>query len=209
YGICTDCRPKVTWGWKQGITSPAVGTVSTRFDVGGSVAYSDALFVNHLLGDGSILGILDKDETLLHSIHHLVYDVYFYSDHLEKAHALEFDLGMSLAGRSHMFGTECRTEANKVWAVWDTQGKNWVNTSVPCTAVDGKWNHLILKFQRTSDYHLIYESITLNGKTYTVNRTYNSLARNWHGLVVNFQLDGNKNQEDYSVFLDKLNITYY
>jgi hypothetical protein len=209
YGICTDCRPKVTWGMKQGISSPAVGTVSTRFDVGGSVPYSDALFVHHLLGDGSTLGILDRDETLLHSIHHLIYDVYFYSDHLEHAHALEFDVGLNLAGRAHMFGTECRTEAKKVWAIWDNQGKKWVDTSAPCTAQDGKWNHLVMKFERTSDNHLIYHSITLNGKTYTLNRTYNSLARDWHGLVVNFQLDGNKNQTDYSVYLDKLSITYY
>jgi len=28
-------------------------------------------------------------------------------------------------------------------------------------------------------------------------------------MVVNFQLDGNKYQNDFSVYLDHLNITYY
>jgi len=36
YDICTDCRPLVEWGMKQGITSPALGASSTRFDLGGS-----------------------------------------------------------------------------------------------------------------------------------------------------------------------------
>jgi hypothetical protein len=48
YDICTDCRPKVTWGFKQGITDPAVGTVSTRFDLGGSICW--AMGVLRLIG---------------------------------------------------------------------------------------------------------------------------------------------------------------
>jgi hypothetical protein len=209
YDICTDCSPKVTWGFKQGITSPAVGTVSTRFDVGGDVPYSDALFVNHLIGDGTTQNMPDRDGTILNSIRHIVYDVYVYSDHIERAHAIEFDMGLNVSGRAMMLGTECRTEAIKVWAVWDNPGHKWVNTTIPCEILDGKWNHLIIKFYRSSDNHMTYESITLNGKTYNLNWTYNSEPTAWHGMVANFQLDGNKYQNDYSVYLDKLNISYY
>ena len=209
YDICTGCSPKVTWGYKQGITSPAVGTVSTRFSVGGSVPYSDALFVNHLIGDGSTLGMPDSNATILNSISHIIYDVYFFSNSLGSAHALEFDTGLNMSGRAHMFGTECRTEGNKLWAIWDNPNHKWVDTNVPCAAVSGKWNHLILKFHHTSDQRLVYESITLNGKVNTLNWTNNSIPSSWHGLVVNFQLDGNKTQVDYSVYLDKLNVTYY
>jgi len=208
YGICTDCRPKVTWGMKQGVTAPGGVTNATRFDVGGDVKYSDALFVNHLIGDGSTQGMLDKSNTILNSITHITYSVDFYSDHLELAHALEFDTGLNHSGRAMMFGTECRTEGNKLWAIWDNPGHRWVDTNVPCKAVDSKWNHLVLEFTRTSDNHLIYDSLTLNGVKSTLNWKNNSIASNWRGLVLNFQLDGNKNQADYSVYVNKLNVTY-
>jgi hypothetical protein len=207
YGICTDCRPEVTWGMKQGVEIAGVSN-ATRFDVGGEVKYSDALFVNHLIGDGSTQGMPDTNNTVLKSIGHITYTVDFYSDHLELAHALEFDTGLNHSGRAHMFGTECRTEGNKLWAIWDNPGHRWVDTTVPCKALDGKWNHLVLEFTHTSDNKLIYNSITLNGEKSTLNWTNNSIASNWRGLVVNFQLDGNKYQADYSVYLNKLNITY-
>jgi hypothetical protein len=209
YDICTDCRPKVTWGFVQGVTNPVLSGKSMRFDLGGSTPYADALFVNHLIGDGSTTGQPDRDGNTLRSIHNLIYEVDFYSDHVEKAHAIEFDLGFNVDGRAHMFGTECRTEAKKVWAVWDNPGHRWVDTDMPCEVKDGQWNHLVIKFQRTSDNQLFYEYIELNGKRKTLNWKNNSIPSSWHGLVVNFQLDGNKYQEDYSVFLDKLNITYY
>ena len=209
YDICTNCRPKVTWGYVQGITSPAVGTVSTRFDVGGEVPYSDALFVNHLVGDGTTQNLPDRDGTLMNTIRHMVYDVYIYSDHIERAHAIEFDLGLNVSGRAMMFGTQCRTEANKVWSVWDQPNHKWVDTPIPCGIQDGKWTHVTVKFYRSSDNHQTYESITQNGQTYNLGWTYNSIPSAWHGLVTNFQLDGNKTQADYSVFLDKLNISYY
>ncbi len=206
YDICTDCRPKVTWGFKQGITDPAVGATSTRFDVGGSVKYSDALFVNHLLGDGSPTP--DPNATILSSIHQLTYDVWFFGSHLELAHALEFDIGLNFNGRAMMFGTECRMEGNEVWALWDNPNHKWVDTQVPCKAVNGKWNHLVLQFHRTDGNYLVYDSITLNGTTNSLGWKTNSVPHTWHGLVVNFQLDGNGTQADYSVYIDKLNITY-
>jgi hypothetical protein len=31
----------------------------------------------------------------------------------------------------------------------------------------------------------------------------------WYGIVVNFQLDGNYKQSPYTVYLDKLSVTYH
>ena len=208
YDICTNCSPKVTWEMKQGVPLSGGIASAAQFSLGGDVPYSDALFVNHLIGDGTTQNLPDSNATILKSISHITYSVDFYSDHLELAHALEFDLGLNHSGRAHMFGTECRMEGNKVWAIWDNPGHKWVDTSVPCQALDGKWNHLVLEFTHTSDNHLIYDSITLNGKKSALNWTNNSTVSSWHGLVVNFQLDGNKTQADFSVYLNKLNITY-
>ena len=210
YEICTDCT-SVKWGFAQGVTAPAGGptTTATRYDLGGTVKYSDALFSNHVMGDGTTQGIPDSNGAIMNSIRHMVYDVYFYGDHINLAHALEFDIGLNVSGRAMMFGTECRMEGNKLWAIWDNPNQKWVDTQVPCKAVAGKWNHLVIKFSHTSDHKLIYDSITLNGTTTAVNWTNNSIPSNWHGMVINFQLDGNGAQSDFSVYLDKLNISYY
>ena len=211
YEICTTCTSKVTWGFAQGVTAPAGGasTTATRFSLGGIVPYSDALFSNHVIGDGTTQGIPDSSGSIMNSIRHMVYDVYFYGANLGSAHALEFDIGLNVSGRAMMFGTECRMEGNRLWAIWDNPNQRWVDTRVPCEAVSGKWNHLVIKFSHTSDHKLIYNSITLNGKTTAINWTNNSIPSSWHGMVINFQLDGNKLQTDFSVYLDKLNITYY
>jgi hypothetical protein len=151
----------------------------------------------------------DRDHTIIPSIHHVIYDVYFRSDHLELSQALEFDISLNTGTRAHQFGTECVNHGTKKWALWDSGGSRWVFTDIPCEMLDGQWNHLVLTFERTSDNHMIYRTITLNGKTHTLNWTFNSRASSWRGFVVNYQMDGFKDQLDYSVHLDKLNITYW
>ena len=211
YEICTTCSSKVTWGFRQGVTAPAggVSSTATRYSLGGSVRYSDALFSNHVIGEGTTQNIPDSSGKIMNSIRHMVYDVYFYGSNLGLAHAMEFDIGLNVSGRAMMFGTECRMEGNRLWAVWDNPHQKWVDTAVPCKAVSGKWNHLVINFSTTSDHKVIYNSIKLNGVTTAVNMSNSSIPSNWHGMVVNFQLDGNKYQNDFSVCLGHLNITYY
>jgi hypothetical protein len=63
--------------------------------------------------------------------------------------------------------------------------------------------------QRTSNNQLLYQSITLNGKTSTINQYYNpGSAVGWYGVTVNYQEDGNSSQSPYSVYLDELTFTY-
>ena len=209
YDICSDCTPMVQWGMKQNVTAPAATGVATRFDIGGDTPYSDALWVNHIVGDGSTQGLLDSQETLNSSIHHLTYDVYFYAPTLSPTYALEFDIGQYVGQRAYLYGTMCRVGGNQQWAVWDNPNAKWVSTGIHCDAVAGKWNHLTIQAHRNSSNQLVYESITLNNTVHTMNWVNNSIPRNWHGIVVNFQLDGNSKQTDYSVYLNNLHITYY
>src|SRR5258708_26743533 len=112
YEIFTTCTNKVALGNNQEVTV-ALGDFSisaTRYSLGGIVPYSDALFSNHVIGEGTTQNIPDSSGTIMNSIRHMIYDVYFYGDHLNLAHALEFDIGLNVSGRAMMFGTECRME---------------------------------------------------------------------------------------------------
>ena len=79
----------------------------------------------------------------------------------------------------------------------------WIKTSIPCKPVPDAWNHVIIKMDRTSDNKALYKSFTLNGVTLDLNCVYSHFsASGWYGIVINFQLDGNYRQWDYSICLD-------
>ncbi|MBZ5681992.1 MAG: hypothetical protein LAO24_17980 [Acidobacteriia bacterium] len=210
YDICTKCGPGVTWSMSQGITSPSLSGKAAKFNIGGTTPYSDVLWNNHLIGDGSSQGMLDSAHKIVPTIHNLTYDVYFYGTNLSLAENLEFDLAQFVDDLGFMFGTECRMVSGQQWAVWDNVDSKWDSTGIPCKPLSNSWNHLIVQVERTSSNQLLYKSITLNGVTSTLNWTYNPFsAPGWYGIVVNFQLDGNYKQSSYSVYLDKLNVTYF
>ena len=209
YNICSSCGSGVTWSMQQGINSPSLSGKAAKFNIGGSTAYSDVLWNNHLIGDGSSQGLPDTSHTLVPKLHNFTYDVYFYGTNLQLAENLEFDIGQFVDGLGLMFGTECRIVNSEGWAIWDNVSGRWVSAGIPCKPVEKAWNHLTIQFERTSSNQLLYKSITLNGVTHTINATYAPFsAPGWYGVVVNFQLDGNYKQSPYSVYLDKLSVTY-
>ncbi|MGB8579746.1 MAG: hypothetical protein WCD47_02910 [Candidatus Sulfotelmatobacter sp.] len=70
-------------------------------------------------------------------------------------------------------------------------------------------NHLTIQVQRTSNNDLVYQSITLNGATHTLNWTFpHGSSPGWYGLTINYQMDGNSKQDSYNVHLDNLTFTY-
>ena len=131
--------------------------------IGGTTVYSDALWNNHLIGDFSSQGLPDPNQTLSSSLHNFVYDVYFYGADLEAAQSLEFDINQFVAGRSYIWGHECRVAGGHVWAVWDNPNNHWISTGIACNPASNSWNHMVIQVQRTSDNQLLYQTITLNG----------------------------------------------
>ena len=210
YGDCTWCTPsgpQTTWAMYQGVTNPTISGKATQFNIGGTEAYTDVLWNNHLIGDLSSQGLPDPDHTLVPTLHSFTYDVYFYGNNLGAAQALEFDVNQFFGGMGFTWGTECRVGGGYEWDVWDST--KWVPTGIPCNPSNNSWNHLVLEVQRTSDNKLHYQSITLNGQTHMVNRTYSPLsAPGWYGITVNYQMDGDYRQNPYTVYVDKLNFTY-
>jgi hypothetical protein len=209
YDICSDCSPKVTWGTQHGVSSPSLSGSSMKTSLGGTVPYSDALWYNQLIGDFSTQGLPDVNKTLVPTFHHFIYDVYFFGTNVELAEAIEFDINHFTAGRGYIYGTECRIVSGHVWAIWDNPHNRWINTPIACHPKSNEWNHLVIEVERTTDNKLLYKSITLNGNKQTLNWYNDSTPNGWHGVTVNFQIDGNYKQQPFSIYLDKFNFTYY
>ena len=204
YEICSDCSPKVTWAMTQ-------SGGSTKFDIGGTVPYSDVLWTNPVIGQGSTQGLPDNSHVMLPNIKNFTYDTWFFSSNLPAAQVLEFDVSVYFSGMSLILGNQCRIAGGHEWDIWDNVNNKWVKTGVACNPVNNAWNHVVIQMQRTWDNQIFYQSITLNGVTSPINKYYgkNSAPSGWYGITLNFQMDGNYKQEPYSVYLDKLNFTYW
>jgi hypothetical protein len=213
FAICQTCTPNgpaATWFRATNVASPSLSGGSARHDIGGQTPYADILWNNHLIGDFSSQGLPDRGRTLVPSLRHFVYDVYFYGDNLGASQALEFDINQFVNGKSFIWGHECRIAGGHEWDIWNNQAQHWVPTGIPCNPLNNAWNHVVIQVQRTSDDQLLYESITLNGQTSTLNhRESPGSAPTWYGITVNYQQDGNSRQQPYSIWLDKFNFIYW
>jgi hypothetical protein len=211
YAICSGPCPGITWSKTAHIQSPSKSGDATKFFLGGTHPYADVLWTDGLIGQKSSLGISDSNHTLLPKLHHFTYDTYFYGANLELSQVLEFDINQYMNGKGWVWGTQCRIAGGHMWDIWDNVNSHWVSTGIPCHPTSGAWNHLVVHVSRNASNNLLYESITLNGVTHTLNKVYppGTVGKTWWGLGVNFQMDGNSQQTDYSVFLDNLNFNYW
>lgn len=211
WGICASCTStgsRLKWAWSQNVSSPSMDSKSTKSSYGaGSTQWGDVLWNNHLIGSFSSQGLPDSKHTLVPTLHHFTYDVYFWVSDASVSQAMEFDINQFTGGKSFIWGHECRIAGGHQWDVYDNVNHKWATTGVACNPVSGAWNHLILKVERTTGNKLVFQSITLNGKTATINRTYSPTSTSWQGVTVNYQLDGARAMKPYSVYLDKLNFT--
>jgi len=151
----------------------------------------------------------DKNHNIVPSVHNFTYDVYFYAGNLGASQAIEFDLNQFFDGMGFIWGHECRIAGGNEWDIWDNVNQHWVATGISCNPVNNSWNHFTIQVQRTSDNQLLYQSITLNGKTHNLNKYYSpGTTPGWYGITVNYQMDGNNQQSPYNVYLDQLTFSY-
>ena len=210
YTDCDDSCPGVTLSMQQGISDPSLSGNATEFGVGGTTPYSDALFYNQLIGAFSTQGLPDNSQTLVPSLHDFTYDAYFYVPDAAHTQAVEFDINWFMNSVGITWGTECRIEGGNQWDIWDNVNAKWIATGFACNPIPNAWNHVIITAQRGPNNTVIYQSITLNGITSTVNQTYAPFVvpSDWYGITVNYQIDGDENQTTIKSFVDSFSFAY-
>jgi hypothetical protein len=210
YAICSPCSG-VTWGMTQHESSVSLSGNGTRFDIGGTTPYSDVLWSNKLIGQGTTENMPDTSETILPNIHNMQYDAYVYVTNAAVTQDLEFDVNIYMKGVGMEWGTQCNHLADGDWDVWDNVNAHWDSTGVPCKLVNNAWNHVTFTVERLSNNDLVYQNITLNGVTSVINKTYPPFAvsSGWYGLTVNYQMDGNYKMAANTTYLDNFSLEYW
>jgi hypothetical protein len=211
YNTCSSNCPGVNWSMSQGRSSPSVSGDSTQFNLGGTTPYADALWTLPVLGQNSSQKVFDTSHSLLPTIHNFIYDAYVFVTNAGATQNLEFDISMYMNGSGMIWGTQCDHLADGDWDIWDNTSAQWVSTGAPCNFINNGWNHVTVQVQRQADNTLLYQTITMNGVTANINRTFApySVSSSWWGVTVNYQMDGNYQQASNTTYLDNFSLTYW
>ncbi|HUY82548.1 MAG TPA: Ig-like domain-containing protein [Acidobacteriaceae bacterium] len=211
YSVCNAPCPGVTWSMHQHESSVSLSGNGTQFNLGGTTPYSDVLWSNPIIGQNSTQNLPDSNHTLLPTLHNFIYDADVYVTNFSVTQSLEFDVNMYMNGIGMEWGTQCDHLNTGAWDIWNNVNAKWVATGIPCSLINKGWNHVTLQVQRQSNNDLLYQSIAVNGKTYTLNITVApfSVPSGWWGATVNYQMDGNHQQASNTTYVDNFNLTYY
>jgi len=210
YNICNAPCSGVTWSMNQHVSSPSLDGNATKFTIAGSRPYSDVLWSNPVIGQGNTNNLTDSDHKLLPTLHDFTLDTYVYITDFAVTQDLELDINMYLDGVGMEWGTQCNHLADGAWDLWNNETAHWFSSGIPCSLNNGAWNHITIQVQRESNNDLLYQSISINGVTHTINKTVApfKVPSGWWGMTVNYQMDGNFKQATNTTYVDKTTFTY-
>ena len=173
--------------------SPSLDGSASRFTLGGNHAYSNELYWIPLGGGNTPT--------------HFTYDLWFYIDKGDAPQSLEFDVNQAFGGTRWTWGTQCDFNDTHHWDIWDPLNGVWRNTSILCNHFPSQtWVHLIWSFERVGN-QVHYISVNVADQSYNVD-TYYTAQPNWfqEEIDIAFQMDGNWEQQPYTVWLDEVNL---
>jgi hypothetical protein len=196
FGSCTG-TPAAVFSMAQGVSSPSLSGSSARFQLlSGTKPFGGALWFKALGAQNSAT--------------HFIYDLNFYVDNPAAAQALEFNVTQSANGGRYNFSTQCDLAGANTWRVWDPVGFKWVGSAATCAAPAAKtWVHLVWEFERQPGGSVIFTAVTMNGQRQIVNLSMPHTSDGSSGVDIAYQSDANLTGAPYSVWLDKVSLTFW
>lgn len=198
---CSSCAgwggdgPTTTHSYQQNIATPSLDGRAIEFFLGGTTPYSNALWWKQLGGNDWAKNF--------------VLEMRYYVKTPSAIQALEFDVNQTrkAEGKWYIFGTQCVMKGTRRWDVYDPSVRKWIPTSIPCEIPKAyTWQHVVLEFKRTANAGTTFVSVTINGAKHYFNKTYPARAATSSTLNAAFQMDGDKYQTDYKVWVDKMHL---
>jgi hypothetical protein len=189
-----------SYSMTRGITDPAIDSASTsaHFWIGGPYPYTNAYwYIKHTAPKTNLKA--------------LVYDFYMYvpvGDE-KSPQAIEFECQHRVNGYVHNFAWQA-DYASKQWRTFDFTKRAWVASPVPFTALTpGTWHHVVAEFHEDGN-NTVHDALTIDGVRTPVNI---SRPAKYTGVLYPsfsnaFQLDLNSKPTAFSVYVDKMNVSY-
>ena len=193
---CAGAGGQASYSMQQGISLPSLDGDSTKFNLGGTVPWSHALFHRWMSSNGTATNF--------------VYDVNYYFTNPNASSGLEFSMNQAAGAKWYRWDWQCSYLSGQ-WKIWDGVNAKWINTAIACTRPSAyTWTHVQFQGKRVNGQTL-YVALVINGQTYYINRAVGPtpLSSPAYGVTVRFQLNGDASETDYSVWGDRFSLTYW
>jgi hypothetical protein len=189
-----------TYTMTRGLTSPTLDGTSTsaQFSIGGPYPYTNGYwFLRHTAPTTNLKT--------------LVYDFYLYVpvESAKAPQAIEFECQHTVNYYVHNFAWQA-DYASKVWRTFDYTNNKWVPTTVAFAGfTPGTWHHIVAQYHEEGA-NTVHDALTVDGVRSVVNITRAGTPTTQSGASFTnaFQLDLNGVPTAYSVFVDKMTVSY-
>ena len=202
-GACGNNGAKgniATYLMTRGITTPTLDNTSTsaQFSISGPYPYTNGYwFLRHTAPTTNFKT--------------LVYDFYLYVpvESAKAPQAIEFECQHTLNYYVHNFAWQA-DYASKKWRTFDYTNNTWVATSVAFTPfTPGTWHHIIAEYHEEGA-NTVHDALTVDGVRNVVSivRPGTPTTQSWASFTNGFQLDLNGVPTAYSVYVDRMTVSY-
>jgi hypothetical protein len=191
--------PTAAYSFTPGVASPSEDGSSTQFSIAATVPYTNAYFYQEHTPVTAQINALTYE-----------FDLYIPQGMETAPQAIEFECQQILNGWVYNFGWQALYTGN-VWRIFDYGLKRWDATSIAFTPfTPGTWHHILAEYHNDITTHTVFhDALTVDGTRFPVNITHNAFNAGGRDQFTNaVQLDSNSTAAPYSVYVDKMKITY-
>lgn len=192
--------PTAPYSDTLGIAAPSEDGSSTQFSIAATVPYTNAYFYQTHTPVTTQINALTYE-----------FDLYIPAGSENLPQGIEFECQQILNGWVYNFSWQALYTGN-VWRIFDYGLKQWDSTGIAFTHfTPGVWHHIVAEYHNDKVAHtVLHDALTVDGVRTPVNITHNAF---FSGATNNqftnaFQLDSNSVAAPYSVYVDKMKITY-
>jgi hypothetical protein len=183
-----------------GIGTPSEDGSATQFSIAATVPYTNGYFYQ-------------KHTPVTTAITALTYefDLYIPAGSENLPQAIEFECQQALDGWIYNFAWQANYAGNS-WRIYDYGLKRWDATGLALIRfMPGQWHHIVTEYHNDTTAHtVLHDALTVDGVRIPVNITHNAFfsgTPNNH-FTNAVQLDSNSTAAPYSIYVDKMRITY-
>lgn len=187
------------YSYTLGIATPSEDGSSTQFSIAASVAFTNGYFYQeHPVVPNQFAALT------------YAFDLYIPSGLENAPQAIEFESQQQLNGWIYNFAWQADYASN-TWRIFDYVAKHWDSTGIPLQRFSpGTWHHIMAEFHNDATTHSVFhDALTVDGVRTPVNLRHDAFFSGSNDQFTNaVQLDSNNVPSPYSIYVDKMQLTY-
>ena len=192
--------PIASYSFTTGITSPSEDGLSTQFSIAAAVPFTNGYFYQFHSPVSDQFALLTYE-----------FDLFIPAGSENAPQAIEFQCQQQLAGWIYNFAWQA-DYGRGIWRVFNYGSQQWETSGLSFQRFSpGTWHHVMAEYHNNAASHSVFhDALTVDGVRTPVNIRHDAiLASSGNDKFSNsVQLDSNNLPSPYSIFIDKMKITY-